>query len=99
MLRHGPTLSMYYADPDDNQLEFQIDLLDADAANAIMRSAAFAANPIAVSRSTPTSSWPFSTPANRLTSSCSAPTRRPWHFLGARADVDEPRGILICSGR
>ena len=45
-LRHGPTLSMYYADPDGNGLEFQIDLLSADAANAFMRSDAFASNNI-----------------------------------------------------
>jgi catechol-2,3-dioxygenase len=45
-LRHGPTLSMYYADPDGNRLEFQIDLLDADAANDFMHGAAFGANPI-----------------------------------------------------
>ena len=47
-LRHGPTLSMYYADPDGNQLEFQIDLLEPDAANEFMRGPAFAANPIGV---------------------------------------------------
>jgi catechol-2,3-dioxygenase len=45
-VRHGPTLSMYYRDPDGNNLEFQIDLLDADAANEFMRGPAFAANPI-----------------------------------------------------
>ena len=45
-LRHGPTLSMYYHDPDGNNLEFQIDLLDADAANAFMKTPAFAGNPI-----------------------------------------------------
>lgn len=45
-LRHGPTLSMYYADPDGNGLEFQIDLLSVDAANAFMRSDAFASNNI-----------------------------------------------------
>ncbi len=45
-LRHGPTLSMYYADPDGNQSEFQVDLLDPDAATAFMESEAFAANPI-----------------------------------------------------
>lgn len=43
-LRHGPTLSMYYADPDGNGLEFQIDLLSPDAANDFMRSDVFAAN-------------------------------------------------------
>jgi hypothetical protein len=45
-LRHGPTLSMYYQDPDGNRSEFQIDLLEVDAANEFMRSDAFAANPI-----------------------------------------------------
>ncbi|MFN0146555.1 MAG: biphenyl 2,3-dioxygenase, partial [Dehalococcoidia bacterium] len=45
-LRHGLTFSMYYNDPDGNQMEFQIDTLDPDAANAFMDSPAFAANPI-----------------------------------------------------
>ena len=45
-LRHGPTLSLYYADPDGNQMEFQVDLLDVDAANEFMQGEAFAANPI-----------------------------------------------------
>jgi catechol-2,3-dioxygenase len=45
-LRHGPTLSMYYADPDGNSMEFQVDLLSADAANDFMRGPEFAANPI-----------------------------------------------------
>ena len=45
-LRHGMTLSMYYEDPDGNRSEFQIDVLDPDAANAFMESPAFAANPI-----------------------------------------------------
>lgn len=45
-VRHGMTLSMYYADPDGNLMEFQIDLLDPDAANAFMESAAFDANPV-----------------------------------------------------
>jgi hypothetical protein len=45
-LRHGPTLSMYYEDPDGNRSEFQIDLLKADDANAFMKGPAFAANPI-----------------------------------------------------
>jgi hypothetical protein len=39
------TLSMYYDDPDGNNLEFQVDLLEAEAANAYMRTAAFAENP------------------------------------------------------
>lgn len=45
-VRHGPTVSLYYADPDGNQMEFQVDLLDTDAANAFMGSAAFSANPL-----------------------------------------------------
>lgn len=45
-LRHGPTLSMYFQDPDGNNLEFQIDLLGPEDANAFMRGPAFAANPI-----------------------------------------------------
>ena len=45
-VRHGPTLSLYYRDPDSNGLEFQVDLLDAEGANRFMSGPAFAANPI-----------------------------------------------------
>ena len=45
-IKHGMTLSMYYADPDGNLMEFQVDLVDADTANEFMRSPAFQANPI-----------------------------------------------------
>ena len=45
-VRHGMTLSMYYNDPDGNSMEFQVDLMDADAANAFMDGPSFAANPI-----------------------------------------------------
>lgn len=45
-VRHGLTLSMYYADPDGNLMEFQIDVLNADDANAFMAGPAFAANPV-----------------------------------------------------
>lgn len=45
-IRHGLTLSMYYADPDGNLMEFQIDVLDPDEANAFMAGPAFGANPI-----------------------------------------------------
>jgi catechol-2,3-dioxygenase len=45
-VRHGPTLSMYYADPDGNRMEFQIDLLPVAEANEFMMGSAFAANPI-----------------------------------------------------
>ena len=45
-IRHGLTLSLYYHDPDANMMEFQIDLLDMNAADAFMRGPAFAANPV-----------------------------------------------------
>ncbi|MGB5760906.1 MAG: VOC family protein [Acidimicrobiales bacterium] len=45
-IKHGMTLSMYYADPDGNLLEFQIDLVDSATANEFMAGAAFEANPI-----------------------------------------------------
>jgi catechol 2,3-dioxygenase-like lactoylglutathione lyase family enzyme len=45
-IRHGPTLSLYYADPDGNHLEFQIDVLAPEAADAFMQGPAFEANPI-----------------------------------------------------
>lgn len=47
-IHHGPTLSLYYADPDGNRMEFQVDACSVEAANAYMRSDAFAANPIGV---------------------------------------------------
>ena len=37
---------MYYADPDGNGLEFQVDLLDVEQANAFMESDAFHSNAI-----------------------------------------------------
>lgn len=45
-IRHGPTLSLYYRDPDGNGVELQIDLLTASDATAFMRGPAFAANPV-----------------------------------------------------
>ncbi len=42
------TLSLYYADPDGNQVELQIDTATVDEANAFMHSDVFAANPIGV---------------------------------------------------
>jgi hypothetical protein len=47
-IHHGITVSMYYGDPDGNQMEFQVDCFAAnDDANAIMYRA-FAINPIGV---------------------------------------------------
>jgi catechol-2,3-dioxygenase len=45
-IRHGLTLSLYYGDPDGNLMEFQIDVLDPDAANQFMAGPAFDANPV-----------------------------------------------------
>ena len=43
-IHHGVTLSLYYRDPDGNRMEFQVDALSPEAANAYMTSPAFAAN-------------------------------------------------------
>jgi catechol-2,3-dioxygenase len=48
-IRHGPTLSLYYKDPDGNRIEFQVDCFaTAEEANAYMLSEEFASNPIGV---------------------------------------------------
>lgn len=48
-VHHGITLSMYYADPDGNQMEFQVDCFEtADDANALMHSPRWGVNPIGV---------------------------------------------------
>ena len=47
-VHHGITISMYYGDPDGNQMEFQVDCFaDNDDANAFMRRA-FSINPVGV---------------------------------------------------
>jgi catechol-2,3-dioxygenase len=47
-IHHGITVSMYYADPDGNQMEFQVDSFKTNEdANAFMHDR-FAANPIGV---------------------------------------------------
>ncbi|MEY4748109.1 MAG: hypothetical protein RIQ60_323 [Pseudomonadota bacterium] len=48
-IHHGITISMYYGDPDGNQMEFQIDCFASnDEANAFMAGPEFAMNPIGV---------------------------------------------------
>ncbi len=48
-INHGPTTSMYYADPDGNQIELQVDNYDTvEEAGAFFYSPAFAKNPIGV---------------------------------------------------
>ena len=48
-MNHGPTTSMYYADPDGNQVELQVDNYPTvEAAGEFFYSEAFARNPIGV---------------------------------------------------
>jgi catechol 2,3-dioxygenase-like lactoylglutathione lyase family enzyme len=48
-LHHGPTLSMYFLDPDRNQVELQIDVFETlDEANDYLESEPFQRNPIGV---------------------------------------------------
>ncbi|MGK7296583.1 MAG: VOC family protein [Candidatus Wenzhouxiangella sp. M2_3B_020] len=48
-VHHGLTISMYYADPDGNQMEFQVDAFDsADECNAYISGPPFEANPVGV---------------------------------------------------
>lgn len=47
-VHHGITVSMYYADPDGNQMEFQVDCMDSgEEASEFMR-VAFEGNPVGV---------------------------------------------------
>ncbi|SFN99248.1 Glyoxalase/Bleomycin resistance protein/Dioxygenase superfamily protein [Variovorax sp. PDC80] len=46
---HGPTVSMYYSDPDGNEVELQIDVFPtADESTAWMQGEAFTNNPIGI---------------------------------------------------
>jgi hypothetical protein len=45
-IHHGMTISAYYADPDGNQVEAQVDVMDMDEAEAFMNGPLFAENPI-----------------------------------------------------
>ena len=47
-VHHGPTLSLYYRDPDGNRMEFQVDCCTAEEARALMATEAYAANPVGV---------------------------------------------------
>jgi catechol-2,3-dioxygenase len=47
-VHHGTTMSLYYADPDGNRMEFQVDVGTVQQATALMRSPEYAANPIGV---------------------------------------------------
>ena len=47
-INHGPTLSMYYLDPMQNQVELQIDVMSPEEAVDFARSDVFRANPIGI---------------------------------------------------
>lgn len=48
-IHHGITVSLYYADPDGNQMEFQVDCFQSnDDANGFMSGPGFEVNPIGV---------------------------------------------------
>jgi catechol-2,3-dioxygenase len=48
-IHHGPTLSMYYLDPDKNEIELQVDSFDTEAElKAFFASERFAKNPLGV---------------------------------------------------
>jgi len=47
-INHGMTMSLYYADPDGNQVELQIDTTTPAEAVSFMQSDVFAANPLGV---------------------------------------------------
>ena len=48
-IHHGPTVSLYYLDPDKNQVELQIDTFESEEALIdFMKSGHFARNPIGV---------------------------------------------------
>ena len=48
-VHHGITASMYYQDPDGNQMEFQVDCFESsDSAVEFMNGSAFEANPVGV---------------------------------------------------
>lgn len=48
-IHHGMTIALYYADPDGNQMEFQVDCFPtSDEAAAFMYSSYFSANPLGV---------------------------------------------------
>jgi len=48
-IHHGVTVSMYYADPDGNQMEFEVDCFDSEEeASAFMYGPKFNSNPVGV---------------------------------------------------
>jgi len=47
-IHHGLKASLYYADPDGNQMEFQVDAFAGDGCNAFIQGEQMALNPVGV---------------------------------------------------
>ena len=47
-VHHGLTASMYYTDPDGNQMEFQVDAFSGEACNAFIQGDEMGLNPVGV---------------------------------------------------
>lgn len=47
-VHHGITVSMYYADPDGNQMEFQVESFSSNEAASAFMNGQFSANPVGV---------------------------------------------------
>jgi len=47
-IHHGITVSMYYADPDGNQMEFQVDSFSSNEAASAFMNGQFCTNPVGV---------------------------------------------------
>ncbi len=47
-IHHGLTASLHYADPDGNQMEFQVDAFADDGCNAFIQGEQMAVNPVGV---------------------------------------------------
>jgi catechol 2,3-dioxygenase-like lactoylglutathione lyase family enzyme len=47
-VNHGPTVSLYYRDPDKNNVEFYVDTMPVDKGTQFMASAPFLKNPLGI---------------------------------------------------
>ena len=47
-IHHGPTISLYYFDPDQNRVELQVDTMTSEGATGYINSDSYGGNPIGV---------------------------------------------------
>jgi hypothetical protein len=73
-INHGPTVSMYYKDPDGNQVELQVDAFDKAGAASYFHTEPFARTRSACC-STPTRCWPTTRRASPKRTCCAGPER------------------------